>query len=71
MENNENLKPEELVKEEPKQTTEEPLNIKLEEDDGTKGNYSIPWKGLIFIGVIITLMAVCIIVIGLNGGFNA
>ncbi|MDY4849207.1 MAG: hypothetical protein SO176_02980 [Bacilli bacterium] len=35
----------------------------------SKPIYNIPWKGLIFIGVIIVLMIICVIVIMLNGGF--
>ena len=52
-------RPTELLEEEPVQTQEEPKPV-----------YSIPWVGLIVIGVILTLMAACIIVIGVLGGFN-
>ena len=52
-------RPTELLEEEPVQTQEEPKPV-----------YSIPWVGLIGIGVILTLMAACIIVIGVLGGFN-
>lgn len=48
---------------------EELQNVILEEDDGEPTKFNIPWKGLIFIGVVLTLMIVCIIVIGVNGGF--
>lgn len=55
--------------------TEEKAQEELEEEQveaqgEPKPVYSIPWVGLIVIGVIITLMAVCLIVIGVNGGFN-
>ncbi len=55
--------------------TEERSTDELEEEQvevqgELKPVYSIPWVGLIVIGVIITLMAVCLIVIGVNGGFN-
>ena len=52
-------RPTELLEEEPVESQEEPKPV-----------YSIPWVGLIVIGVILTLMAVCIIVIGVLGGFN-
>ncbi len=44
--------------------------IELDENGQPKPVYNFPWKGLIFIGVIITLMIVCIVIIGVNGGFN-
>ena len=35
-----------------------------------KEHFAIPWKGfLIVMGVLLTLIAVCVIVILLNGGF--
>ena len=35
-----------------------------------KEHFSIPWKGfLIVFGVLLTLIAVCVVVIVLNGGF--
>lgn len=44
--------------------------FELDENGTPVPVYSFPWKGLIFIGVIITLMAICIVVIAVNGGFN-
>lgn len=52
-------RPTELLEEEQAESQEEPKPV-----------YSIPWVGLIVIGVILTLMAACIIVIGVLGGFN-
>ena len=42
----------------------------LDENGQPKPTYSFPWKGLVFIGVIIVLMIICIVIIGVNGGFN-
>lgn len=39
------------------------------EEQKEKEGYFFPWKGLIFIGIIIVLMIVCVIVILCNGGF--
>ena len=44
--------------------------FELDENGAPAPVYSFPWKGLIFIGVIITLMIICIVVIAVNGGFN-
>lgn len=44
--------------------------IELDENGQPKPVYAFPWKGLIFIGVIITLMIVCIVIIAVNGGLN-
>lgn len=45
-------------------------DIELDENGQPKPVYAFPWKGLIFIGIIIILMIVCIVIIGVNGGFN-
>ena len=71
MEENKKIEQENIEETKPTETPNEPLNIKLEEDDGSSTKFSVPWKGLIFIGVIITLMIVCIVVIAVNGGLNA
>lgn len=68
MEENKKLNEQETIVE---QENNDVPPVQLEEDDGTDTTYSVPWKGLIFIGVIITLMAACIIVIACLGGFNA
>ena len=44
--------------------------FKLDENGTPVPVYSFPWKGLIFIGVILILMAICIVIIAINGGFN-
>lgn len=63
----EEKKVEEIVEARPTdQLEEEPVEIEGE----PKPIYSIPWVGLIVIGVILTLMIGCIIVIGVLGGFN-
>ena len=71
MEENKKVEQENIEETKPTEVSNEPLNVKLEEDDGANTKFSVPWKGLIFIGVIITLMIVCIIVIAVNGGLNA
>lgn len=44
--------------------------LQIQEDPEPEKKYSVPWLGfLIVVGVIITLMVVCVIVIMLNGGF--
>lgn len=55
--------------EEKKTEIEEQEEI-IDQEEKPKAIYSIPWLGLIVIGVIIILMAACIIVIGVLGGFN-
>ena len=44
--------------------------FQLDENGEPKPTYSFPWKGLIFIGVIITLMIICIVIIAINGGLS-
>ena len=56
--------------EEKKTEIEEQEEEIIDQEEKPKAIYSIPWLGLIVIGVIITLMAACIIVIGVLGGFN-
>lgn len=64
----EEKKLEEQVEEErPTKDLEEEV---VEVEGEPKPVYSIPWVGLIVIGVILTLMIGCIIVIGVLGGFN-
>ena len=50
-----------------------PVDKILEEakpDEPQKDHYSFPWKGFVIVmGIIITLMVACVIVILLNGGF--
>ena len=44
--------------------------LQIQEDHEPEKKYSVPWLGfLIVVGIIITLMVVCVIVIMLNGGF--
>ncbi len=52
----------------PREELEE--EVQFDEKGEPKAKYSIPWTGLIFIGVIIVLMVACIIVIAALGGFN-
>lgn len=55
-------------KEEIELTEEQKANDALPTQE-PKVEFSIPWGSLIVIGVIIVLMIVCIIIIGVNGGF--
>ncbi len=44
--------------------------LRIREDDELEKKYSVPWKPfLIVVGVIISLMVACVIVILCNGGF--
>ncbi len=44
--------------------------LRIHEDDEPEKKYSVPWKPfLIVVGVIISLMVACVIVILCNGGF--
>ena len=49
--------------------TEEQIANNEKPTEEPKTEISIPWLGIIVIGVILILMAVCIIIIGVNGGF--
>lgn len=65
------MEEEKKIEEQTQEKAQEALEEEQVEAQGEpKPVYSIPWVGLIVIGVIITLMAVCLIVIGVNGGFN-
>ena len=60
------------MEEEKKETVEETKEDYLEtepvEDSGKK--YYFPWRGFIIVfGVLLTLIAICVVVILLNGGF--
>ena len=60
------------MEEEKKEPVEEAKEDYLEtepiEESGSK--YYFPWKGFIIVfGVLLTLIAVCVVVILLNGGF--
>ena len=60
------------VEEEKKETVEEIKEDYLEtepvEESGKK--YYFPWRGFIIVfGVLLTLIAICVVVILLNGGF--
>lgn len=60
------------VEEEKKETVEETKEDYLEtepvEESGKK--YYFPWRGFIIVfGVLLTLIAICVVVILLNGGF--
>ena len=61
-------KKQELHKEEVVLTEEQIANNEKPTEE-PKTNLSIPWFGLIIIGIIIILMIVCIVIIGVNGGF--
>ena len=63
-------KPEEEKEELPKIQLEEDVNGEFDENNPDKPIYSFPWTFFIVFGVIITLMAVCIIIIAINGGFK-
>ena len=54
----------------PVELTEEQIANNNATQEEPKTELSIPWVGIIVIGVIILLMVACIIVIALNGGFN-
>lgn len=51
----------------------EPIENMLEEakaGEPKEEHYSFPWKGFVIVtGIIVALMAACVIVILLNGGF--
>ena len=49
--------------------TEEQIANNAKPSEKPKTQLSIPWFGLIVIGIIIILMIVCIVIIGINGGF--
>ena len=49
--------------------TEEQIANNANPTEEPKAKLSIPWFGLIIIGIIIILMVVCIVIIGVNGGF--
>lgn len=60
------------VEEEKKETVEETKEDYLEtepiEESGKK--YYFPWRGFVIVfGVLLTLIAICVVVILLNGGF--
>ncbi|MCR5505990.1 MAG: hypothetical protein K6F07_03255 [Bacilli bacterium] len=61
------------VEEEEKRPTiqlEEDVNGEFDENNPDKPIYSFPWTFTIVFAVIIILMVVCLIVIGVNGGFK-
>ena len=59
---------EEEKKEPVKEVKEDYLETEPIEESGSK--YYFPWKGfIIVVGVLLTLIAVCVVVILLNGGF--
>ena len=59
---------EEEKKEPVKEVKEDYLETEPIEESGSK--YYFPWKGFIIVfGVLLTLIAVCVVVILLNGGF--
>lgn len=61
-------KKEETPVEEIELTEEQKANDALPTQE-PKTELSIPWGGIIVIGIIIILMVVCMIIIGVNGGF--
>lgn len=59
---------EEEKKETVQETKEEYLETEPAEESGKK--YYFPWRGFIIVfGVLLTLIAICVVVILLNGGF--
>ena len=59
---------EEEKKEPVKEVKEDYLETEPIEESGSK--YYFPWKGFIIVfGVLLTLIAICVVVILLNGGF--
>ena len=59
---------EEEKKEPVEEVKEDYLETEPIEESGSK--YYFPWKGFIIVfGVLLTLIAVCVVVILLNGGF--
>ena len=62
------MEEEKKVEEESKEAEENYLETEPIEESGSK--YYFPWKGfIIVVGVLLTLIAVCVVVILLNGGF--
>ena len=49
--------------------TEEQIANNVNPTEEPKTKLSIPWFCLIIIGIIVILMVVCIVIIGVNGGF--
>ena len=58
----------ELPKEEVVLTEEQIANNQNPQEE-PKIELQIPWLGIIVMGVIVVLMIVCIVIIGVNGGF--
>ena len=59
----------EQLKQEVVVLTEEQIANNEKPSEEPKTELSIPWLGIIVMGVIILLMIVCVIIIGINGGF--